>query len=744
MKGHQTFFIRKHSDNTTRVEHKLGGYYWTQKKFDAPENTEVTLFVKEYHPENQTLHAEWSMLYLYKENQVRNFNVLSIGEDSVSIMGKSGDKHFLPNGPNLNYPFAESDMGKVLSLKIKRILRDENDLEFDLDAYLDQKNTIVPYLINTDLRPYQIQSKMEIYRFWQDGHRNILLQMPTGTGKTRLFCSIVREFFIASTKDDIKRVLLVVHREELVLQIRDTLSKNYQLGAGIIKNGYQEEPRIPIQIASIQTLKNRTLPRKPTLVIIDEAHHATAETYLDLWKRFPEAYFLGVTATPYRLTGEGFTSLFDKLVTSPSINAFIADGYLSPLKYYAVKEKRKFLSLVGMRGGDYRENELSEFLDTEKSRNVLVRTYQELAFGKKGIVYCVTKHHSQFVKEAYCAAGIPAEHIDADTQPELRKEIIAKFKKGAIKVLCNVDIFSEGFDCPDIEFVQLARPTRSLSKYLQQIGRSTRPHQSKSFGIILDNVGNHLENGIFNTDWDWLYFFQGFNTEELDKEGIVRPGSTSRLGPYAEEEDDNLYLILDPEVRDTETDSEGIEFMEINRFHFFDGDLQTRFHKILAIGYSEEEAFRVIELLHNEAFQIASKKFNDFGKLKVELEKLKAQRVEFEQQIMLAKVDLSEADAPKYDLGLMSDFPDLKLIFDKLSETGILSEEEMLNILKEKRAKEYQAFLERCREKSSLIEGLKESLTELNEKLEIIDEQVVKLNQRIFEIVSPIRNGNEK
>ena len=157
-------------------------------------------------------------------------------------------------------------------MPIKKIFNHNNLLEFDINGFVDLRKAIVPYYINTDLRQYQIKAKVEIYDKWKMGLKSVLLQMPTGTGKTRLFCSMVREFHIASQKDDIRRVLLVAHREELILQIRDTLSKIFRLRAGIIKNGHKEEPTVPIQIASIQTLKNRELARIPSLVIIDEAH----------------------------------------------------------------------------------------------------------------------------------------------------------------------------------------------------------------------------------------------------------------------------------------------------------------------------------------------------------------------------------------------------------------------------------------------------------------------------------------
>jgi superfamily II DNA or RNA helicase/methyl coenzyme M reductase subunit D len=736
MLGHQTFTVRTHSEGTTRVEHQLGGHYWTKKKLDAPENTQVILFVKEFNDQNKTIDSEWSMKHLYREKQTRNFKVSSISKDEIRLKGNNGDNHIIPNGPDYSYPFVESDMGKIIALPINKIFNHNNLLEFDINGFVNLRKAIVPYYINTDLRQYQIKAKVEIYDKWKRGLKSVLLQMPTGTGKTRLFCSMVREFHIASHKDDIRRVLLVAHREELILQIRDTLSKNFGLKAGIIKNGYEEEPKIPIQIASIQTLKNRELTRIPSLVIIDEAHHAKAETYLDLWKRFPEAYFLGVTATPYRLTGEGFTDLFDALITTPSISQFTEDGFLAPIKYYAVKEKRKFLSLVGMKGGDYKESDLEEFLDTEKSRNILVRTYQELAEGKKGLVYCVTKKHSKFVKEAYRNAGVPAEHIDGDTPPEIRKEIISRFIKGHIKVLCNVDIFSEGFDCPDIEFVQLARPTKSLSKYLQQIGRCTRTHASKLYGIILDNVGNQLENGIFNHEWDWDYYFRGYRVDVLDSENLGF-GNSSREWKL-EEEDDNLELILDPGIEETDPEKQYKENFEISFHHFLDQDLKSRYKKIHAIGYSEDEVLKVLNLLHPLQFEFAESQFMKYQKSKSELEKFKNQRIEFEQEIIKKKIELSESIEVDEERDVLPEFPNLHKFYSTLKATGQFNEFELQSITKHKMPIEYELFLKRKEETIVDMSSLQEDIDELSEKIEMVDEQIFNLNEDIFQMVEPL------
>ena len=375
----------------------------------------------------------------------------------------------------------------------------------------------MPYLANIEhlnhgLREYQIKAKEEIYNSWNDGNRSVLLQMPTGTGKTRLFTSIIREFTqVAISEHSEAKFLVVAHREELISQAKAELSQQYNIHCGIIKAQYPEEFHKPVQIASIQTLRNRKIRGDVKLVIVDEAHHATANTYRDLWERFPNARFLGVTATPFRLDGSGLSDLFDDLITSPQIDYFIKKMYLSNVKYYAVPDsKLPDLSNVRTTAGDYNDKDLIEEIgNNEIIQSKLIESYKKYVNDKKGIVYTINHQHSEMVKSAYEAHGIPAEIVDANTSADERTKIIEDFKNGYLKVLCNVDIFTEGFDCPDIDFVQLARPSKSLTKYLQQVGRCMRTSPGKTYGYVLDNVGMYKENGLFNNNWDWESYFYG-------------------------------------------------------------------------------------------------------------------------------------------------------------------------------------------------------------------------------------------
>lgn len=382
----------------------------------------------------------------------------------------------------------------------------------DYNLFLDSVKST-----DADLRPYQSENKNRIYESWKM-HNSVMLQMPTGTGKTRLFVSLLRDIhnYAADIKTQIK-VLILVHRIELIDQISYELGVRYGLAHGIIHSQDRERPMFPFQIASVQTL-NRRLDRWSErtfdFIIVDEAHHVLAESYKKIINTYPNAKVLGVTATPYRLSGAGFRPEFDVLIESESIREFIKKGYLSDYEYYSIAPFSQMQHQIDDitkvdSSGDYANSELMEICDKNKIRAQVVDTYLKYAKGKKGIVYTINKLHNKHLCESFCESGVSAVAIDSDTSAEERERLIQQFKRGEIDVLCNVDIFSEGFDCPDIEFVQLARPTKSLSLYLQQVGRGLRVCEGKEKTIFLDNVGLYNRFGLPADKRPWQGYFEG-------------------------------------------------------------------------------------------------------------------------------------------------------------------------------------------------------------------------------------------
>jgi superfamily II DNA or RNA helicase len=350
------------------------------------------------------------------------------------------------------------------------------------------------------LRDYQIEMLDRLERAWQ-GHRSVLVQMPTGTGKTVLLAEVVRG---QMKLVDAPSVLIVAHRRELIEQIRNTLKRYGLDGANVV-------------VESIQKLSSPTSQLSPVnyqLVIVDEAHHALAKTYRTLWERWPEAKFLGLTATPCRLSGEAFTDLFEVLLQSWTIQTFIDKGWLSDFEYVsAAPDNRMMQQVRGLRkrglGGDYQEKEMCAVLDVPESIEHLYKTYKSFADGKKGIVYAINQRHARHIDAYYREQGVNCCVIDSRTPARERQRMVEDYRNGRIDVLVNVDIFSNGFDCPEVEFIQLARPTLSLSLYLQQVGRGMRISQGKEAVMILDQVGMYQTFGLPTDEHDWGQAFLG-------------------------------------------------------------------------------------------------------------------------------------------------------------------------------------------------------------------------------------------
>ncbi len=273
---------------------------------------------------------------------------------------------------------------------------------------------------------------------------------------------------------------------------------------------------MPIKAVSIQWLAKHydEIEEEPGMIVIDEAHHALAKTYKEMWERFPNAKFLGLTATPCRLNGKGFTDLFDVLVQSWNVPEFISKGRLATYDFVSIKSDgvtQRLIDSLQKRGadGDYQNKEMDMLLNKKPSIERLYRSLEEYGKDRKGIVYAINISHAQKITKLYQEHGVKAIAIDSKTPATERQQDIEAFKKGDIQVLVNVDIFSEGFDCPDVEFVQLARPTLSLAKYLQMVGRGLRVAKGKKNCVIIDNVGLYRVFGLPSQVWNWKAMFEG-------------------------------------------------------------------------------------------------------------------------------------------------------------------------------------------------------------------------------------------
>lgn len=408
------------------------------------------------------------------------------------------------------------------------------------------------YKTDSSLRPYQQKAKREIFESW-DEVDNVMFQMPTGTGKTRLFTSIISDInkYSIQRREAVK-ILIVAHRTELINQIGKHLD-GYKVAHSFIAGGKERNLRKPVLVASIQTITNshnREVAKKLNVqfIIIDEAHHALAASYKKLWEMYPNAKRLGVTATPWRMNHQGFTDLFNKLVMSMPIKDFIKQGHLAPYKYFSLRDDsyiHKTIDGIELDSfGEYKESSMEEKMDIGSIRAQLLNSYLSLAEGKKGIIYAINIAHARHICKEYEEAGYRVVSIDSKTPSAKRDDLVEKFKNNQIDIIVNVDIFSEGFDCPDIEFIQLARPTRSLVKYLQQVGRGLRPTENKQNCVILDNVGMYSRFGLPDARRHWNSHFKGKKIDEEPTRVVSKGTGKSRYVDLSEGTED-MELIQD-------------------------------------------------------------------------------------------------------------------------------------------------------------------------------------------------------
>lgn len=339
-----------------------------------------------------------------------------------------------------------------------------------------------------ELRPYQKDLVNKIRQAICEGCHRVCAVLGCGGGKSVIIATIAK-----AATDKGNRVLFLVHRKELVNQIKRTMDRQ-----GV-------DPFL-CSVSMVQTVSRmKTLARTtpPSLIIVDEAHHALAAGYLRIFDYFPQATVVGFTATPQRMGTGGLGKVFQQLVESVSTKWLIQNHYLAPYHLYSVP----LTDVKGIRTshGDYDQKEIAKLMDKGTIFGGTVASWLQQAKGKKTIVYCASIKTSRATAEAFQAHGIPAAHLDGETPKAERDRIVQEFREGKILVLCNADLFGEGFDVPDCEAVQLLRPTKSLTLFIQQAMRPMRinPADPSKEAIILDHVGNYTRHGFPDDDHDW-------------------------------------------------------------------------------------------------------------------------------------------------------------------------------------------------------------------------------------------------
>ncbi|EOF7393224.1 DEAD/DEAH box helicase family protein [Listeria monocytogenes] len=324
----------------------------------------------------------------------------------------------------------------------------------------------------------------EVKEAFQNGYRKPCVVAPCGAGKSVILSEIIRR-----TTHNKNNVLFLVHRKELIDQIRNTLQSNN------VDMDF-------VTLGMVQTIVRRIDKTvKPSLIIIDESHHVLANSYKKIIAHFSTALVVGFTATPVRLNGGGLGDINDILIEKVNAKWLIENNFLSPYKYYA-PEIVQTDTLNIKRTGEFDMSGLDDQFNAKMVWGDVIRHYQKLANGKQAILYASSIYQSEKMAASFNAVGISSAHIDGKTSKLIRDDIIKRFREGEIKVLCNLDLIGEGFDVPDCSTVIMLRPTQSLSLYIQQSMRGMRYKEGKT-AIIIDHVGNVKRFGLPDMERTW-------------------------------------------------------------------------------------------------------------------------------------------------------------------------------------------------------------------------------------------------
>lgn len=334
------------------------------------------------------------------------------------------------------------------------------------------------------------------------GNQGVLIVSPPGSGKSVVISEIAR-----LTVKKGGHVLFFVHRQELVKQIKDSFKQQ-----GVDLNH--------CTIMTVGKVANRLkILSKPNLIIVDESQHSRAKTYLKIFGYYNDVPRLGFTGSPWRLSGKGFKDIYSAMIEGPTTKWLIEHHKLAPFTVYGYQLGNKDL-LKKSSTGDYTSKSMDDFTKSIIHGDI-VKSWLKFAKDRKTIIYCHSTSFSKIVAQEFRSAGINAAHADAKTPSNERNKIMDSFKQGQIKVLCNVDLVSEGFNVPDCSCVVLLRPTESLVVYLQQSMRAMR-YQPHKQAIIIDQVGNFERFGLPDTDYKWTL-------EDREKHPRKDCGSTEGL-----------------------------------------------------------------------------------------------------------------------------------------------------------------------------------------------------------------------
>ena len=355
-----------------------------------------------------------------------------------------------------------------------------------------------------ELRDYQTRAVSEVRAELSKGRKSVVMVLSTGGGKSAIFAEIIR---LAVEKGN--TVLWMVHRRNLVRQMVDTLA-HHGVSCGIIMAGEESDLAETVQVCTVQTYVRRLqldeLERNrffipASVVMIDEAHCSVSPRYKKIIDLYGDKVVIGCTATPVRGDGRGLGDVFESLVDVAGVQELTAGGYLVPVRYFAPTTiDTKGIKVVR---GDYDNKQLAEKCDTAKITGDVIENWLKIAGGRKTIIFAVNVKHSIHLRDAFRAVGVGADHLDARSSDDERDAVFERMEKGETKVICNVAIYQEGMDVPEISCVVMARPTKSLGLYRQCCGRGLRTADGKDDLLVLDHGGNVERLGFLDDEVEW-------------------------------------------------------------------------------------------------------------------------------------------------------------------------------------------------------------------------------------------------
>ena len=422
------------------------------------------------------------------------------------------------------------------------------------------------------LRDYQEDLIKQVREAYRRGYRSPCIVLPCGGGKSVIVAEIAKR-----TTYNGNNVLFLIHRRELRDQIISTFSR-WGVDMSLC------------DVMMVQTAARRAEKlRVPSLVITDENHHCLASSYKTIYEEFPKAHFLGVTATPVRLYGDGLGDVNDVLINGVSTKWLIENKFLAPYDYYAPSVSD--LTGIKITHGEYAAGDIEKLLAKNTVFGDVIGYYKKLADGKQAVCYCASIRHSEEMAAAFRKAGIEAAHIDGSTPPAERENIIEEFRRGAIDILCNVDLISEGFDVPDCECAILLRPTKSLTLFIQQSMRCMRYKPGKH-AVIIDHVGNYARFGMPDDERKWTLE----KRDKADRKSKAEKPVNARMCPHcyavfkSADKCPKCGFVFPKQERQLETASAELQKIEGFKLDFSSPDECKNYGELLA--YAKKHGYK--------------------------------------------------------------------------------------------------------------------------------------------------------